>query len=141
MNFKERCSKECTRDAIFLFQRREVEMISEPYGWEFDGDVFIMTEEDATHANDDEIELFKKYQQYTQDGKFHDFSQPHRSVFDFWQYGAEDEIYESWHTESVWLTREEAEAHGKARNYNYKFGWRVYCVCAEGKLAQLIKDT
>lgn len=44
-----------------------------------------------------------------------------------------------WETQSVWLDRDEAEAFAKATNYRYPDGWRVYCVCAEGNLAELLK--
>lgn len=46
-----------------------------------------------------------------------------------------------WDTDSVWLTREEAQQHAEKRSHHYgKEGiqWRVYCVCAEGELAKLL---
>ena len=43
-----------------------------------------------------------------------------------------------WHTETVFYTREEGEAYGKARAYNYPGGWRVYCVPASGGLASIL---
>lgn len=46
---------------------------------------------------------------------------------------------EAWHTESVWFTREEAERHLEERRYAYPEGGRVFCVCAEGELAKLLK--
>ena len=44
-----------------------------------------------------------------------------------------------WVTERVFFTREEGEAYGKAKSYNYRDGWRVYCVCAEGDLATILR--
>jgi hypothetical protein len=44
-----------------------------------------------------------------------------------------------WTTESVWLDREEAEASRKAHEYRWRYGSRVYCVCAGGRLAELLK--
>ena len=41
----------------------------------------------------------------------------------------------------VWMTRQEAEDYAMRREYHYgKQGldWRVYCCCAEGKLATLL---
>lgn len=48
---------------------------------------------------------------------------------------------ERWETEGVWLTREEAEAYGKRRSYNYPDGWQVYGICAEGSLAKLLEKS
>lgn len=42
-------------------------------------------------------------------------------------------------TVSVWLSREEAEAFARRTAYRYKHGWLVYCVCAEGELAAVLK--
>lgn len=133
MNFKERCKKECTRDAIFLFQRKVINWHHIPDGWQYSDDILYMIKEDAEFATEDEIELFR------------DFSQPQVSLkemaeritdYDNWEY-----VTEHWETESVFLTREEGENYGNAKHYNYPNGWRVYCVCAEGKLAELIKNT
>ena len=44
-----------------------------------------------------------------------------------------------WETERVFENREEADGYGKARSYNYPKGWRVFCVPAEGKLADLLR--
>jgi hypothetical protein len=44
-----------------------------------------------------------------------------------------------WQTERVFFTREEGEAWAEARAYNYPNGWRVYCVCCEGRLAEILK--
>lgn len=48
-------------------------------------------------------------------------------------------VREEWRTERVFFTREEGDSYGKARAYNYPEGWRVYCVCAEGQLAELLR--
>ena len=48
-----------------------------------------------------------------------------------------------WYSESVWYSREEAEAYGNKRSYHYgkqDRDWRVYCVCAEGYLAKLLDE-
>jgi len=50
-----------------------------------------------------------------------------------------DECQRSWHTVSVWLSRAEAERYAKATAYNYPDGWQVYCLCAEGELALLLR--
>jgi len=38
------------------------------------------------------------------------------------------EVCEIWNTHTVFLSREEAESYGKSRGYNFKDGWRVYCI-------------
>lgn len=48
-------------------------------------------------------------------------------------------ISKEWHSELVFFTREEGEKYGKSRDYNYPDGWRVYCVSAQGILAELLK--
>lgn len=45
---------------------------------------------------------------------------------------------EWWETELVFLSREEGEEYGKEHEYNYKDGWRVYCVPCQGLLEELI---
>ena len=48
---------------------------------------------------------------------------------------------ESWRTENVFLTREEALDHGKARPYawgEYKEGWRIWGVMCIGLMAELL---
>lgn len=39
---------------------------------------------------------------------------------------------DSWRTETVFSSREEGEAHGNARTYDWgekNVGWRIWCVC------------
>jgi predicted nucleic-acid-binding Zn-ribbon protein len=48
-------------------------------------------------------------------------------------------VYIEWKTESVFLTREEAEAFGKAREYRWD-KWKVYCVPCDGELATILKN-
>ena len=46
-----------------------------------------------------------------------------------------------WETERVFLTREEANAHGEARPYawgNKGEGWRIYGVMCEGLMAEIL---
>ena len=48
-------------------------------------------------------------------------------------------VPDEWTTESVWFTREEAEAWATRHAYRFAEGWRVYCLCAEGALAKLLR--
>jgi len=48
---------------------------------------------------------------------------------------------ESWRTENVFLTREEAMNHGKARPYawgEYEEGWRIWGVMCKGLMAEIL---
>lgn len=107
---------ECNRDPIFLFQVRRTVFFSEGYhhfGLEWDSDAeAVINEETKKEVSDDELVemgLAKRY----------------------------------WETESVWFDRLEAEGFGRRTQYNYPgkegVGWRVYCVCAEGELAEVLK--
>ena len=108
-------NQEATRDPIFLFQRRVINVIKEPDGYTTDGESWWKDEDDGEEDISDKI-----------DNK--------------WLLRHECAI-EYWHTESVYLTREEAEEYGRQRYYNYPDGWRVFCVCAEGELAKVLKKT
>lgn len=46
----------------------------------------------------------------------------------------------NWFTESVWLTRKEAEDFAKRHEYRWPRGWQVYCTCAEGELAKALNE-
>jgi len=46
-------------------------------------------------------------------------------------------LYTEWRTESVWLTRPEAERFAQSHAYRWP-KWRVYCVCCEGRLAEIL---
>lgn len=39
----------------------------------------------------------------------------------------------------VFFTREEAESWARARTYRWPAGWRVWCCCAEGDLAKILR--
>ena len=104
-------NEEATRDPIFLFQRKRItwSQLALPEGFEFDDD-FNITDASDEYVAEDDPRLFKN-----------------------------GNIGFYWDTESVFFTREEGEAWGRSKSYNYKFGWRVYCVCAEGSLAALLR--
>ena len=52
----------------------------------------------------------------------------------------DDDWSDYWHVEGVWFTRAEAERFGKQTHYRYPHGHRVYCVCADGELAALLRS-
>lgn len=45
-----------------------------------------------------------------------------------------------WDTECVFYSREEGELFGNKFAYNYRSGWRVYCVPCGGVLQDLLRN-
>lgn len=113
---------ECTRDAIFLFQRMVWIYHDLPDGYVADGDGGVIWDDE----ND--------YPQFGPDSLTPLELSDIEGASGFGMCTTE-----SWNTELVFLTREEAEEHGLARSYNYPDGWRVYAVCAQGELAEGLK--
>ena len=107
--------RECTRDPIFLFQRGRWIETGEPAGYVHDGEGWREEGEDGEPEEDADY-LTNEQLRAMRCAK------------------------QVWETESVYLTREEGEAYGRARAYNYRDGWRVFCVCAEGALAALLRE-
>jgi hypothetical protein len=107
----DRCQREATRDVVFLFQRRMLRWTGRvPDGYYIAGEHLV-------ESGSLEISTLR------------DLHNAHGSEY----------VHETWHVEGVWLDREEAEAFGKLRSYNYPDGWRVYGVCAEGELAAVLR--
>lgn len=105
--------RECTRDPIFLLQVRRYRLLGVPEGHEMDDEGDVWAKSPIGPAEPDRL-----------------------TVDDLLSFEA---AVAWWETESVYLTREEAEAYGQRRAYNYRDGWRVYCVCAEGRLGDLLR--
>lgn len=107
--------RECTRNPVFLFQRKRYVLTGDPIdrGYVWDGEEWLDPdkpegEREVSWATLEERELAAHY----------------------------------WETEGVWLSREEGNAYGKARAHNYpEGGWRVFCVPAEGELRALVDPT
>lgn len=116
--------RECTRDPIFVFQARRWRVMGAPSGYEFDDEGDCVEEVDPIH--------------WTYGTERKALSPEQLSHYTFGEFDTPCAI-ETWETERVYLTREEAESYGKARAYNYRDGWRVYCVTAEGALRDLLK--
>lgn len=108
---------EITRDPIYLLQVRRVNVVEEPEDAEWDGDNWIqgdLESEDSKILSEDDL-----------------IKQECAIVY--------------WETESVWFTRDEAEIWGASHSYRFGEGrkgidWQVYCLCAEGELAKLLKE-
>ena len=111
-NYSERCRRESTRNVVFLLQRKRCTLVAEPENCIFDGENWI----------DDD-------------------SKENRCVLTLKQMRKRECTVEYWCTESVWLTREEATKYAKAHEYNYPSGWKVYAVCSNGRMAELIEST
>lgn len=116
-NHDERCHAEATKDVVFLFQWRQIHLRDAyhgdlPDGYTIDEDYELV---DADGNSADLQKLLKDYP---------------------------DHFYEIWHTDRVYLSREEGEAYGRAReSYAWHDGWRVYGIPSYGLLADLIKST
>jgi len=130
MNHQERCRAECTRDVIFLFQVRRYIATGYPYTSDgeycHDGDGVILGDVD-------------EQRRWTpREGA------EHLTTEQLLEMTTLDDVpclIETWETASVYLTREEAESFGRRTEYNYRDGWRVYGVPANGKLAALLTAT
>ncbi len=114
INRSDTAHEEATRDPIFLFQSARV-VITEPRLIGYCDFCERLFNTNYDHVCDEENQL---------------------TLADL----VENEWGEKvWLTESVWLTRAEADRYGRAKNHRYPEGWRVYCVNAEGQLAQYLK--
>jgi hypothetical protein len=123
-------NKECQRDPIFLLQRRIYTMIHCP-GWlAYDGENFWIEYKNLDGIN-------------TNDWDFINKGEIDKSLLLAYLAQAEIEpdvksVIESWVTESVWLTRTEAESFAESTKHRYSDGYRVYCVSACGDLAKIL---
>jgi hypothetical protein len=122
-------NQECTRDPIFLLQVGNRQWTQIPDGMGYDGDsMWIETEDEV----EDWIRPF-----LDKDGGV-DFTDG------FWREVEKREgdhgwplVYIEWRTETVFLTREEAEAWAKRREYRWPM-WKVYCIPCDGELAKIL---
>lgn len=121
--------EEATRSPIFLFQSKVRRLIGLPDWLEYDGECFWI--EDRSDAPEWMVE-----QQDSEDGL--DQQQVERFLETYDLNGAGTCYFEHWETERVFFTRVEARRWGEARAYRWPDGWRVYCVCAEGELEQVL---
>lgn len=109
---------EATRDPIFLFERRRWRLLHEslPAGFSWSNDLERVVCDGG---------FGRKRESWTLVEFAKDFS---------------DYVLETWLPEGVWFTREEAEEYGRSHAYRFSQGWRVYCICADGDLARLLKS-
>lgn len=127
--------REATRDPIFLFQSRSIAVLSLPDGISTDGDSIMV--ERAEFLRDWHPSLLAIFGDEIEEGvgwgRFAEalvgIERPDGGVY----------AKEEWITERVFLTRDEGEAWARAREHRWARGWRVYCVPAEGALAELLK--
>jgi hypothetical protein len=109
--------KESTRDPIFLFQKLDYGCSEQDFdamlalGWHCDEGWY--TSDDIENADTVTPQMMAD----------HDIGTKH------------------WDTHHVFFSREEARQFGLRRPYHWGeegVGWRVYCVCAEGELAEIL---
>ena len=128
-SFRERCSRECTRSVIFLFQVRHLKLIGLPEDFSLGVDgrgPVVQTHDDDGDKLSEPIE-WPINRLFSEKLTFGDYDVPC--------------VIEEWHTEGVFLSREEANDFGNRTHYRYSHGFRVYGVPAEGELAKLIEAT
>jgi hypothetical protein len=106
--------REATANPIFLLQSRHAHVFPDGH-WDYDSDAEGFFRLGTTPKEDDYLSAAQILKQDSEAG-----------------------LYE-WYTESVWFTREEAEAFGQATEYNFREGWRVFCVTACGDLAKVLR--
>lgn len=123
-----RCFEECTRDPIFLFQSRRLQVQGLPHrenadNFSYDDGLWRVKSTDGVEMAEPESINAEEWLNDTFPSDIGDVPC----------------VFEQWITESVWLDREEAENFGRAKSHRWRDGWRVYAVCAEGDLAKLLK--
>ena len=126
-DFSERCRRESTRDVVFLLQSRKLNTVGCPDGWDFDDEGDFVQVEDECGDPIENGKTITQQEAWEQSLLHGDYDVPC--------------VIEEWHTEGVWLSREEANAYAEAHHYNYRHGFRVYGVASNGELAELIKTT
>jgi hypothetical protein len=114
------CYDEATRDPIFMLQRRIWRLTDEPDGYkDVEGNGYYP--EDAKINEDGEYDVAPLTMEQLE------------------EMGCAVQHWETDGAHGVWLSREEAEEYGRLHAYNYPEGWQVYCVCAGGQLAKMLK--
>lgn len=120
---RRRCEREMTRDVVFLFQWRQLRSLGVPDGYEpGDDGGYNRVGDDCDETCPEHITYREAFDQRLTQGD--------------WDVPCVEEV---WHTEGVWLDRDEAERFGKSKQYNYPDGWRVYGVPAYGELAGILR--
>lgn len=129
-NYAERCKQEATRDVVFLFQVPD-----------WIGTGFPMAEDGEYCHDGDGIRLGdtdeRGYWEPRDDA-------PYLTKEQLSEMENADGIpcaIKTWRTLFVTLTREEGEHHGAEYHYRYRDGWRVYGVPANGRMAEMIRET
>lgn len=119
MNHCERCQAECNRDVMFLLQVKRWQLIGSPDDhFQVDGSVYPNDPCDSPALSWDELA---------------------NMTICVGNADLPCAIF-SWDTEGVWLDREEAESFAKSHEYNYRNGWQVYGIPANGQLAELLRS-
>jgi hypothetical protein len=122
-------NKEGQKDPIFLLQKRDYQLTCCPEWLGYDGDSYWI---EIQYIDDIDTSKWNFYNRGEVDEKL---------LFEYlcsYNPGGDPAAIEQWTAQSVWLTRNEAEIHARKHEYNYHFGWRVYCLSASGELAEIL---
>lgn len=134
-DFSTRCRTEMTRDVVFILQALMLQWLEVPDGYNGDAEdemtYVIPYWLDARDPDDPEVLEHRLNIKDVYD----------RQMRFCTSLGDLPCVLAEWRVEGVWLSREEAEAYAQSRRYNYPHGYRVYGVCANGLLAELLKGT
>lgn len=125
-------NKDCTRDPIYLLQVGIPQWTAIPDGFENDGESWVV--EDLDDVDDWALPFLDADNEYiNRDSDFTAEAEKYENSYG-WPL-----VYIEWRTETVFLTRQEAEDWARARAYRWN-RWRVYCVPCEGELARLLNE-
>ena len=124
-------NRDCTRDPIYVLQIGVRQWTQHPDGMGYDGESMWTEDEDLVENwikpfldEDGTIDFTSEFWEIAE-------NQPNDNE---WPY-----VYIEWRTESVFLTRDEAESFAQKREYRWD-KWRVYCVPCEGELASILNQ-
>lgn len=124
-------NNECQKDPIFLLQKRKYILTKIPE-WLGHDDAGFWVELDNLP------DYFSDFGEFMERGEVND-----KKLYKYLCQLSDDDCQycvETWTTDSVWLSRGEAEQWGGAKSYNFPDGWRVFCVSAMGMLACVLRD-
>ena len=123
---------EGTRDPIFLFQVGTRQWTEIPEGCVLEDGLLCISE--SSEMPDWIVPYFDGYGGCTETDEFWRQAEARENSCNGWPL-----VYTEWRTESVFLTRKEAEDYGNAHHYCWE-KWKVHCIPCDGELAKLLNS-